>query len=85
MKTYWKSIIDGYIQAIGEGTSDSPITAEEYGIILEAIRSRPTPPDGYDYRLREDLSWVQYELPPEDPDPELTDAEALAILLGEAE
>ncbi len=84
MKTYWKSIIDGYIHAIGEGTSENPITAEEYDTILEAIHSRPTPPDGYDYHLREDLTWEQYELPvvEEDPDPELSDSEAMAIILG---
>lgn len=84
---YWKNVIDGYINAIGEGYTDDPIPAEEYNAIMSAIHARPTPPDGCDYRLREDLTWELYELPPEevDPDPELTDAEALAILLGEAE
>lgn len=82
---YWKTILDGYVHAIGEGDSESPITEEEYNEILTAIRSRPTPPYGWDYQLREDLTWELYELPPVDPDPELTDAEALAVLLGEAE
>lgn len=87
MSNFWKIIIDGYIHAIGEGETDDPISAEEYNEIMAAIRSRPTPPDGCDYRLREDLTWELYELPPveEDPDPELTDAEALAVLTGEAE
>lgn len=85
MEMYWKNIIDGYITAIGEGKSDNPITEEEYNEIMEAVRSRPVSPDGYDYRLREDMTWELFELPPEDPDPELTDAELIAVLTGEAE
>lgn len=39
------------------------ITETEYDNILQIIRSKPTAPDGYDYRLTEDLEWELYELP----------------------
>ena len=60
------------------------ITETEYNVILSMLRSRPEAPEGYAYRLTKDLVWEQYELPPEDADPELTEAEALDILLGGA-
>lgn len=39
------------------------ITETEYNAILSVIRNMPTAPDGYGYRLREDLTWELYELP----------------------
>ena len=85
---YWKVTEGGYIVTIGTGGSGAgEITSEEYNEIMAAIRERPTPPDGYGYLLREDLMWELYELPPEEvnPDPELNDTEAIAIMLGDAE
>ena len=61
-----------------DGTS---ITQEEYEHIQEMIRNRPTAPEGYAYRLTNDLEWELYELP-EEEEPELTADEALDIILG---
>lgn len=58
------------------------ITEAEYNEILSMLRNRPIAPDGFAYRLTENLEWELYELPPEDPDPELTDAEAIEIIMG---
>lgn len=60
------------------------ITETEYNEILSMLRSRPEAPEGYAYRLTKDLAWEQYELPPEENDPELSEAEMLEILLGGA-
>ena len=59
-----------------------PIAAEEYERILSMLRNPPEAPEGWGYRLTESLEWELYELPPEDPDPELSAEEALSILLG---
>lgn len=59
------------------------ITESEYNEIREIIRNRPTAPDGYGYRLTEDLQWELYELPTEEEtDEELTDSEALNIIVN---
>lgn len=58
------------------------INAEEYANILAMLRNPPAAPEGYGYRLTESLQWELYELPPADPDPELSDQEALDIILG---
>ena len=58
------------------------ITAEAYAAILTMLRNPPAAPEGYGYRLLESLEWELYELPPADPDPELSDQETLAIILG---
>lgn len=58
------------------------ITAEEYANILAMLRNPPAAPGGFAYRLTESLEWELYELPPADPDPELSAEEALDIILG---
>ena len=60
------------------------ITEAEYNEILSMLRSRPEAPEGYAYRLTKDRVWELYELPPEENDPELSEAEMLEILLGGA-
>lgn len=84
----YKIQYDGnYLISIGTGPGGTEITESEYNNILSVIRSRPTPPAGFDYRLKADLTWEQYELPP-DPEPsdedEISDDEAMAIMLGGA-
>jgi hypothetical protein len=74
-----------YINGIGTGTIGESIDEGTYNLILTAIKSRPEAPEGYAYRLKTDLTWELYELPPEpepDPDVEITDSEALSIILG---
>lgn len=57
------------------------ITKEEYDRIKAIIDSRPTAEDGFAYRLTADLEWELYEIPVSE---EITDEEALDILLGGA-
>lgn len=80
---YYKVISEEIISSIGVGSGGEEITQEEYAEIKELTKSMPTAPSGYDYALRADLTWELVELPPM-PEPELTDEEALAILLGGA-
>lgn len=70
-----------HIIAIG-----TEITKVEYDEIMAIIQNRPSA-DGKGYRLKTDLTWEEYDLPPE-PEPsdedELSDTQALNILLGGA-
>lgn len=80
---HYKQIENESILAIGTGYGGIEITPEEYAQIMAAIQNRPEPPQGYDYRLKTDLTWEQYEIPPiEESDEEISDSEALAIMLG---
>lgn len=79
---YYKVIFNEYILAVGTGNGGEEITETEYNEIHSVIQNRPAQ-DGYGYRLKTDLTWEQYELPVEE-DPELTEEEALDILLGGA-
>lgn len=58
------------------------ITAEEYAAILDMLRNPPAAPEGWAYRLTEELQWELAELPPADDDPEISAEEALEIILG---
>lgn len=80
-----KYIEDGYIIQIGEGGGGVEIGDEEYAHIMEAIQNRPTPPEGYDYRLKADLTWELCTAEPAreaDMDDEITGDEALNIIMG---
>lgn len=87
MRYYVKYNDSGNILAVGTGPGGTEVTEAEYNDILAAIRSRPTPPSGKGYRLKTDLTWEEYDLPPE-PEPsdedELSEVETLDILLGGA-
>ena len=83
---YYKMIIDGYIVAVGSGSGGTEITAEEYSELLNIIRTKPVASEGYDYRLKADLTWELYELPPMPiEDEEISDTEALNIITGGAQ
>ena len=60
---YYKIINDGYLIAIGTGSGGIEITEEEYESILSIINDIPAADSGYDYRLKEDLTWELYERP----------------------
>lgn len=81
---YNKQIYDNYVMTIGTGAGGEEITEDEYNAILTVVRARPSEP-GKGYRLKTNLTWEAYDLPPE-PEPsdddELTDAEALDMILG---
>ena len=57
------------------------ITEAKYNEILSMLRNRPEAPAGFGYRLKPDLTWEQYELPVVEEE-ELSDGEALSIILG---
>lgn len=60
---YQKIVENGYITGIVKGVTVGNITEEEYHTILSVIRAKPTASKGFDYKLREDLTWELYELP----------------------
>ena len=86
MTRYYKQTDDVYILAVGVGVGGMEISAAEYSEILSIIQNRPIA-EGKGYRLKTDLTLEAYDMPPE-PEPsdedELSDAEALNILLGGA-
>lgn len=81
---YYKQLSSNYIIAIGTGPGGTEIIETEYNSILSAIQARPTS-ETQGYRLRADLTWEAYDLPPE-PEPsdedEISDEEAFNILIG---
>lgn len=83
---YYKMIIDSYLVAVGSGSGGTEITEAEYAELLNIIRSKPVATEGYDYRLKADLTWDVYERPviPLEDD-EISDTEALNIITGGAQ
>ena len=84
---YNKQTSNKYILAIGTGYGGTEITETEYNDIMAIIQSCPKV-EGKGYRLKSDLTWEEYDLPPvpePSDDDELSDAEALNILLGGAQ
>ena len=81
---YNKQTSNNYIIAIGTGAGGTEITKAEYDEIMAIIQNRPAA-EGKGYRLKTDLTWEEYDLPPE-PEPsdedELSDAEALNVIMG---
>lgn len=78
---YFKNVSDGYLTHVGTDCGGVEISKEEYEALLEVIRNRPVE-TGKGFRLKEDLSWGSYPLP--EAVEELSDSEALEILLGGA-
>lgn len=83
--SYYKIEKSGYITQAGIDCGGTEITEAEYDEIMSVIDARPTPPEGYDYRLKTDLTWEAYPVDSPDPDPELDGDDVLEILLGGAE
>lgn len=82
---YFEVVSDGYINGVGTGAMGKEITEGRYNDILSVLPLKPPHTATTDYRLREDLTWEEYEVEPPDPDPEIDDAEVYAILFGGAE
>lgn len=83
---YFKALSDGYIYAIGTGSGGIEITEAEYNEIMAIIQNRQIA-EGKGYRLKADLTWEEYDLPPvpePSDDDEISTDEALNILLGGA-
>jgi hypothetical protein len=79
---YCKIIENGYIACVGTDISGEEISREEYEHILSVIHSAPKAESGFRYHLKMDLTWEQIEVPPMEGDPEITEYEALEIILG---
>jgi len=62
---YFKVTDSRIIVAIGKGNGGEELSEAEYNAILEIIRNKPASESGYDYRLCDDLTWEQYEVPSE--------------------
>lgn len=81
---FYKQISNNYIIAVGTGPGGTEITESEYNAIMAIIQSCPNV-DGKGYRLKADLTWEEYDLPPA-PEPsdddELSNEEAFNILIG---
>lgn len=81
---YYKQTSNNYIIAIGTGAGGTEIAKAEYDEIMAIIQNRPAA-EGKGYRLKTDLTLEEYELPPE-PEPsdddELSDSEALNVIMG---
>ena len=56
---------NGYIYSVVSGVNkeNANCTKEEYEKIKAIIENAPTAPDGFGYRLKENLEWELYELP----------------------
>ena len=83
---YYKNISDNYILAIGTGYGGEKISEQKYNEIMSVIRSCPNE-KGKGYRLKTDMTWEEYDLPPmpePSDDDEISTDEALNILLGGA-
>ena len=82
----YKQLSDNYILAIGTGYGNDEISEQEYNEIMSVIRSCPNE-KGKGYRLKTDMTWEEYDLPPmpePSDDDEISTDEALNILLGGA-
>lgn len=82
---YYKNISDGYITSVSTERGQIEIDKAEYDAIIALMHSRPTPPDGYDYRLRADtLEWELVELPPAEPEEDELTADEIVAAIQEA-
>ena len=68
MNKYFKNIEGNYIISISTGTGKEEISQEEYQNILNLVRNRPEPEEGFDYILKTDLTWevIEIEIASED-------------------
>ena len=83
---YNKQTSNNYILAIGTGYGGTEITEAEYNEIMAIIQNHPKA-EGKGYRLKADLTWEEYDLPPvpePSDDDEISTDEAINILLGGA-
>lgn len=63
---YRKNTEDGYIHGVVEGVNpeNANCTEEEYNRIRAILQNAPTAPDGFYYRLKENLEWELCEFKP---------------------
>lgn len=73
---------DGYIVGVVSGVDaeNSNATEEEYLAARALLLSPPAAPDGYIYRLRDDLEWELCAMAVPEIQPEATEADYVAAL-----
>ena len=54
---YFKNIENGYIVSISEHRGEIQIAEEEYNELQKIIDERPMAASGFEYKLKEDLTW----------------------------
>ena len=59
---YKKITSDGYILGVAEIESGGNISKKEYDEITKVIHCIPTAPEGFYYRLKENLEWELCEM-----------------------
>lgn len=62
---YKKITSNGYILGVAQAESGGNISKETYDEITAIIHNMPTAPDGFYYRLKENLEWELCEMPTE--------------------
>lgn len=72
------------IDAIGAWSEIVEITGSEYDELISVFKQKPHS-EGKGYRLKTDLTWEEYDLPVPSEDDEISDEEALSIIMGGAE
>ena len=80
---YYKLIESGYIIGIGTGIGGVEITEGEYNEIITIIQNKPEADIGYDYLLKEDLTWELVEVPEVDPTEDEISGEELLTMIEE--
>ena len=86
---YYKVCDNDYIIGVGTSTNktDNAISEAEYQNIIQIIQTKPTAPDGYDYRLKTDFTWELVEVPAVEDEQKrgYTEGELLAMTNAELE
>ena len=83
MTRYFVSKQGGYIQGVYAGTAgENEITQEAYQAVIAAVQAMPEAPEGKGYRLKDDLTYEEYDLP--EAGEEISDTEAMNIIIGGA-
>ena len=77
---YYRCDEDGLLVSVGTGLGNTEITEAEYNEIMGIIKNRPRAESGFEYVLTSSLSWECREKAMVQR--ELTDSEALSIILG---
>lgn len=78
---YYKTLEGEFVLGVGTGHGGTEIDQAEYQKIMTAIQNRPIPPEGYRYRLRNDLTWELHEaLPIPEIEKEAEEADYIAAL-----
>lgn len=68
-----KVVANGYILCIVDDGNE--LAENEHHAIMEAIKNKPVAPEGFGYRLKENLEWELYEAEKTNESEEATDTD----------